>query len=67
MLRVELGNKLPAAFNHVVAVDGVEHLLALLAAGHQAELLKDAQVVGDGRLGHSKGIDDVANGHLPLQ
>jgi len=67
LLRVELGHELAATFDYVVALEGVEHLLTLFAAGHQAELLEDAQVVGDGRLGHSKGVHDVTDTHFPIQ
>ena len=66
LLRVELGDELTAAFYHVVAIDGVEHLLTLLAVDHQAELLEDTQVVGDGWLGHRKGVHDIADRHLSL-
>jgi len=67
LLRVELSDQPTATFNHVIAIDGVEYLFALLAAGHQAELLEDAQVMGDGRLGHRKSVHDVADAHFSTQ
>ena len=49
-LHVEPGGEPAAALDDIVAIDGVEYLLALLTARHQAELLEDIQMVGDGRL-----------------
>ena len=63
---IELGEELATALDHLIAVDGVKHLLALLAAGHQAEPLENVQVVGDSRLGHIEGGHDITDAHLPL-
>jgi hypothetical protein len=56
---IEFGHEHTAAFHKVVAVDIVEYQLALLATRNQLELLEDAQMVGDGRLGHIEGFHDI--------
>lgn len=47
ILSVELGTERATTLDHIIAIDGVEHLLTLVAVSHQAELLEDFQVVGN--------------------
>jgi hypothetical protein len=67
LLRIKLGDKPSAAFHHHVLVDGIEHLFALLTAGHEIKLPENAEVMRDGRLGYMEGIYDVAHALLALQ
>jgi hypothetical protein len=61
LLRVELGDELAAALDHVVTVDGVEYLLTLFAAGHKTKLLENIQMVGDGWLRHVENVHNVTD------
>lgn len=51
----------------MVILQGVEDGLSLPAEFHQAALLENAELVGNGALGHIEELGDVAYAHLALQ
>jgi len=66
-LVTKFGHQHPATLDDVLLVDGIVDLPALFAAAHQAQVLEDAQVMGDGGLRHGKGFHYVTDAHLALK
>src|ERR1700753_4227217 len=65
--RAYLESKPGEGVDQVVAIDPVQHALALPLAGHQASILENRQMGGNGRRGHRKPLRQFGCGQLRLR